>query len=56
MIGPPLVETVPSLLAEPGVADLDPTAVIAAYRQRYRTAPIQLARAYPGIDGASVAT
>jgi hypothetical protein len=29
------VETVPSLLADEGVADLDPTAVIAAYRQRY---------------------
>jgi phosphoglycolate phosphatase len=52
VIGPPLVETVPSLLAERGTADLDPTAVIAAYRQRYRTAAIELALAYPGMDEA----
>jgi phosphoglycolate phosphatase len=52
VVGPPLVETVPSLLAERGVADLDPTPVIAAYRQRYRTASIELARAYPGMDEA----
>jgi phosphoglycolate phosphatase len=52
VVGPPLVETVPSLLAERGVADPDPTAVIAAYRERYRTASVALARTYPGMDGA----
>jgi phosphoglycolate phosphatase len=52
VVGPPLVESVPSLLAERGVADPDPTAVIAAYRQRYRTASVELARAYPGMDAA----
>lgn len=52
VIGPPLVETVPSLLAERGVADLDPTAVIAAYRERYRTTSLELARTYPGMPEA----
>jgi phosphoglycolate phosphatase len=52
VVGPPLAETVPMLLAERDADHLDAAEVIRRYRDGYRTSSIDLALPYPGMDEA----